>query len=403
MDVYPLSNQQNTLYPQEDVLEAGAPQKQFVIGIPKEVDKHENRIALTPESVEILAKNGHRVIIESNAGVGANYSNSDYNANGGIITHTTKDIYDSDIILKVTPLRIQEIEALKSRQIVFSSLRVEQRSHLESVVRKLMDKKTTAIAYDYLKDNYDSYPVVRLMSEIAGCAAIMIASEYLTNIHKGKGILLGGITGITPTEVVILGAGTAAENAAKTAISLGAIVKVFDNSLFKLRRLQNNIGQSIFTSVLHNKVLRKAIKSADVVIGAMRKPTHPAYILSEEMVGTMKNGAIIVDISLENGRCFETSRPTNHGEPVFVKHGVIHYCVPNIASRVARTASIALSNVLCPLIQQIALSGSVNQHIKDDIGFRHGVYIYNGILTSKTIGNSIGIASKDINLLMAAF
>jgi len=242
------------------------------------------------------------------------------------------------------------------------------------------------------------------MSEIAGTTSVLIAAEYLSNVHNGKGVLLGGVTGITPTEVIILGAGTAAEYAARAAIGLGAFIKVFDHSISKLKRLQLALSQTLFTSVFHKRVVEKHLKSADVVIGAMHLGDNgPQFLVTEEMVQKMKRGSVIIDLSIDQGGCIETSECRNYSDPSYIKHGVIHYCVPNIASRVARTASIALSNVFNPLLFSIADAGGVQKLLKEDLGFRHGVYIYNGILTNSSIGNYFGIPSKDIDLLMAAF
>ena len=312
------------------------------------------------------------------------------------------DVYNADIILKIAPLTVKEIGHLRENQIVISSL--HQNNYTEEYIRGLIQKRTSAISYENIKDQYECYPVVRSMSEIAGNTAVLIAAEYLSNVNHGKGVMLGGITGITPAEVVILGAGTAAESAARAALGLGAFVKVMDSSIHKMERLQNHLGMKLHTSVLHPQVLSKALKSADVVIGAIHfTDWNYQYVVTEEMVSKMKKGSVIVDISIDQGGCFETSETRDHGNPVFTKHDVVHYCVPNIPSRVARTASIALSNVIGPILIDIAHSGGLMPMLKNDLGIRHGVYMYNGILTSHAIGNQLGIPSQDINLLMAAF
>lgn len=389
------------LMPQEEMLEVAKKQHQLIIGIPKESEKYENRIPLTPEAVEILVQNGHRVLIEHDAGKGANYVDTQFSERGGLLVDAF-EVYKADILLKISPLTTKEIGYMKENQIVMSSL--HYRNHSEEFVRGLMQKRVSAIAFENIKDQYNCYPVIRSMSEIAGNTAILIAAEYLSNVNKGKGVMLGGITGITPAEVVILGAGTAAESAARAALGLGAFVKVMDKSIHKLERLQDHLGMRLHTSVLHPQVLRKALKSADVVIGAIHfTDLNSQFIVSEDMVSKMKKGSVIVDISIDQGGCFETSECRDHGNPVFSKHDVIHYCVPNIPSRVARTASIALSNVIGPILMDIAASGGLNPIIKSDPGLRQGVYIYNGILTNHIIGNQLGIPSQDINLLLAAF
>lgn len=388
--------------PQEEMLETGKKKKKLVIGIPKENKKHESRVGLTPEAVDILVNNGHEIIIEKGAGLAANYTDTDYSENGAQIVDSKSEVYQCDIILKIAPPTIEEIELFKTNQILLSSLHFPSQS--EEYIRKLMQKKVTAISFEGLKDRDNCYPVVRSMSEIAGITSIFIAAEYLSNVHEGKGVLLGGITGITPTEVIILGAGTAAEYAARAALGLGAFIKVFDHSVAKLKRLQTNLSNRLFTSVFHPKVMKKHLKSADIVIGAIHLGDRgPQFLITEEMVKGMKKGAVIIDLSIDQGGCIETSECRNHSNPVYTKFGVIHYCVPNIASRVARTASIALSNVFNPLLLSIADAGGVQRQLKDDLGLRRGVYIYNGILTNSRIGDHFGIPSKDINLLMAAF
>jgi len=397
---FPLGEER--LMPQESMLETETKRKQLTIGIPKESDPYENRIPLTPEAVEVIVNQGHTVFVTRSAGVAASYSDHDFSECGATIVETNKEVFQSDLILKLAPLTIEEVGEIRGNQTILSSLHLT--SQTGDTIRKLMKKKVTAFAFESIKDKYDCFPVVRSMSEIAGLASILIASEYLSSVHRGKGVLLGGVTGITPAEVIILGAGSAAEYAARAAIGLGASVKVFDKSVYKMRRLQNNLGFRLQTSVFHPRVLKKALSSADVVIGAIHLTgeSHQYYV-TEEMVKGMKKGSVIVDISIDQGGCIETSQFTTHGNPVFTKHGVIHYCVSNIPSRVARTASIAMSNVFTPLISEIADAGGVKNVLKIDAGLRKGVYIFNGILTSPLIGRRFGILSKDIDLLLAAF
>ena len=391
-----------SLMPQEEMLEVGKSKKQLTIGIPKEIQKFESRVALTPEAVDQLVNSGHEVLIESGAGNAANYSDTDYSELGGFILDNRAAIYQADTILKIAPISMEEIELLSERQVVISSLHLN--SQTKQFVRQLMQKRVTAIAFENIKDEHNCYPVVRSMSTIAGNTSILIAAEYLSNFHGGKGVMLGGISGITPTEVIIIGAGTAAESAVRAALGLGAQVKVFDSSVHRLNRLQNNIGQRIYTSVFHRQVMERSLRSADVLIGAMYLIEQgPRYIVTEEMVKQMKKGSVIVDISIDQGGCIETSECKTQVDPVFTKHGVIHYCMPNLPSRVARTASIAISNVFAPLLQKMGESGGIKQFLKDDKGVRNGVYIFNGILTNNFIGNHFDISSKDIDLLMAAF
>lgn len=388
--------------PQEEMLEIGKQNKKLVIGIPKESNTTESRVPLTPEAVEMLVKQGHEIIIEKEAGRLSNYSDRDYAERGGVIVQTSQEVFKSQIILKVSPLLLEEIELLSENQVVLSSLHLNNTTgqHL----RSLMQKRVTSIAFENILDEDGVFPVVRAMSSIAGSTSILVAAEYLSNVNQGKGVMLGGVTGITPTEVVILGAGTAAEFAARAALGLGANVKLFDDSIKRLIELQNLLGQRLYTSIFHHQVLERVFRTADVVIGNISlEETHGRFLISEELVKQMKKGSVIVDLSIDKGGCFETSEPRDHLNPAFVKHGVIHYCVPNITARVARTSSIAMSNVFAPLLAEIGNMGGVKQQLKDDPGLRHGVYLYNGILTNSYLGNLYNIPSRDINLLMAAF
>jgi alanine dehydrogenase len=299
-------------------------------------------------------------------------------------------------------LTLEEIELLKGQQTLITSLLLINQT--EEFIRSLMAKKITAIAFENIKDENDCYPVVRSMNAISGTTSVIIAAEYLSNARGGKGVLLGGVTGITPAEVVIIGAGTAAEFAVRAADGLGAFVKVFDNSVNSLVQMQNNLGKSLHTSVFHPQVLEKALKSADVLIGARQSfDKGPRFFVSESMVKEMKKGSVIVDISISHGGCIETSEYRTQQDPVYTKYGIIHFSIPNLPSRVSRTSSIALSNIFLPLLLRTGESGGFVPHLKEDIGLRHGVYVFNGILTNQFMGDHFGIPSSDIDLLMAAF
>jgi alanine dehydrogenase len=390
------------LLPQEEMLEIGRKKQSLFIGIPRETEFQEHRVALVPEAVSLIVSNGHRVIVETNAGKQAFFSDRDYSEAGAEIAYSPEKVYEADIILKVTPPSKKEIELMKHKQTLFSALQLTVQP--EDTLRELMRKKVTAIAWDYVQDEYGVYPIIRSMGEIAGNASVLIAAELLSNVNKGKGMIMGGIAGITPTEVVIIGAGTVGTYAAKNALALGASVKVFDNSVAKLRRLQNDLGQRMFTSVIQPKVLMKNLRRADVAIGALRAPHgRTPCVVSEEMVEGMKPGSVIVDVSIDQGGCFETSKVTTHERPTFEKHGVIHYCVPNVASRFSRTASYGLSNIFAPMVLEIADGGGCEKLIRTRKGFRHGVYIYNGTLTSSYLGETFGLPFKDLDLLISAF
>lgn len=393
--------QQGSLLPKEEMLEIARKKGSLFIGIPKETSFQERRVALVPEAVSLLVANGHRVKIESKSGEGSNFSDTEYSEAGAEICYDTKEIFQCDIIFKVAPPSEEEVELMPGNQTLISALQLSIQPKV--ILQKLMQKKVTAIAWDYIRDEEGVFPVVRTMGEIAGTTSILVAGELLSTFNEGKGIMLGGIAGVTPTEVVVIGAGTVGEYAIRSAIGLGASVKVFDSSLSRLRRLQNNIGTRIYTSVLNPKVLAKALKRADVVIGAIRAPLgRTPCVVTEEMIESMKTGSVVVDVSIDQGGCFETSKVTNHIAPTFVKHGVIHYCVPNIASRVSRTASFALSNIFSPILLDMGDQGGCRDLIKNDHGFRSGVYIYKGTLTSEVLGKVFDLKYKDIELLLLA-
>ena len=387
--------------PQEEMLEVARKKSSLQIGIPKETSIQEKRIPLVPDAVALLVNNGHEVIIETGAGEGCSFSDKDYSEAGGQIVYGTEEVYKANMILKVEPPTLEEIDMMQNGQLLISALQLPIQP--KDFLKKLISKKITAVAFDFIKDPDGILPIVTAMSEIAGNTAILIAAEYLSNQRKGQGQMFGGISGVSPTEVVILGAGTVGEFAARSAVGLGASVKVFDNNIHKLRRLQTAVGQRLQTSIVQPKVLLKALKTADVVIGAISSKIGRApIIVTEEMVKCMKDYSVIVDVSIDKGGCIETSEITSHQAPVFAKHGVIHYCVPNIASRVARTASYALSNVIAPTILDTGEFGGIEAMIRSYVGIQNGVYIYKGILTNKYLAETFNMPYKDINLLLMA-
>lgn len=390
------------LMPQEEMLEVSKSRKNLSIGIPREIASQENRISLVPNAVGQLVQNGHEVLIETNAGKAAHFEDKEYSESGGKIVYTAEEVYKADIILKVAPLSDNEINLLRSRQTIISSLQLTSQN--KDYFKKLILKKATGLAFEYIKDRSGAFPVLQAMSEIVGKAAIFIAGEYQSNTDFGKGNMFGGFPGITPSEVVIIGAGAVGINAAKAAFALGATVKVFDNNLFKLRRLQKQVSPSIYTSIIQPKILLKALKTADVVIGALySKEGITQCVVSEDMVRQMKFGSVIIDVSIDQGGCFETSDLTSHRNPVFKKYDVTHYCVPNIASKYPHTASYALSNFFTPVILKIGDEGGVNNMLKSHFGICQGVYLFNGILTNKHISELYDLPFQDIELLMAAF
>lgn len=386
--------------PLEETLEIIPKRKKLFIGIPKETSFDENRVALTPEAVGVLVNNGHEVLVESNAGEGAYYFDTDYSEAGARIVYDKSEVFKATTIIKSAPISESEIKLLQPNHIVLSPI------HLPflkaEMLEQLIQKKIIAIAFESIQDDAGTYPIVRSMSEIAGNSAILTAAQYLSNQHNGKGILLGGISGVPSAKVVIIGAGVVGEFAARAALGLGASVTIFDNSIYRLMRLQNNIGRRCSTSVLDPVTLAEELATADIAVGAL-KPLHgiAPMVVTEEMVGNMKAGSVIIDVSIDRGGCFETSRPTTHQKPIFKHQDVIHYCVPNIASGVSRTASRAISNVLMPIVSQSSDFGGLETLIESRSGIRNGVYLYKGCITKASIARRFGLKYTDLDLLLA--
>lgn len=401
-DYYNFSSHSVGLMPREERLEVTNKSCQLSIGVPKEKGFLENRVSLVPDAVSALINAGHRVLVETKAGLESHYSDNEYSESGAEIVKDAASVFQCDVVIKVSPPSGDEIDMMNGKQVLLSSLNLSGLN--DAHFRKLSSKKITALAYEYLKDRDGNFPVIRAMSEIAGNTSILIAAEYLSHPDYGRGLMFGGLSGISPTEVVILGAGTVGEFAARAAMGMGALVKVFDSSVYRLRRLQNNIGTRIFTSILQPKPIVEALRTADVAIGAVRAQGGLSPVcVTEEMVQRMKGGAIVIDVSIDQGGCFETSEITNHKNPVFEKYGVTHYCVPNIASRVPRTAANALSNLLAPILLKIGEEGGINNVLRMDLGVRNGVYLFNGISTNRYISEHFHLPHKDIDLLISAY
>lgn len=385
----------------EQVLEVSRKKKSMYIGIPKEISPSENRVPLVPASVATLVANGHRVVIESGAGLRANYTDQSYSEVGADIAFSQAQVYKSDVIIKVAPPTLDEIDLFHSDQILIAPLQLPLIS--KEYFQKLNKKRVIAIAMEYIKDDNNTYPVVRIMSELAGRSAMMIAAGLMAKSNGGKGVLLGGVAGVPSAKVVILGAGVVAEYAAKVALGLGADLRIFDNNIYKLMRIQNLLGVQLNTSSFNPYQLEKELLTADVAVGALHsKSGRTPMLVSEDIVSKMKAKSVIIDVSIDQGGCFETSRPTTLDKPTFVKHDVIHFCVPNIASNVPRTSSIAISNILMPILLKAADIGSMEYLIYQDRGLMHGVYTYKGCLTNSHIGQRFGLKHTDLHLLITS-
>ncbi|WP_291782873.1 alanine dehydrogenase [Cecembia sp.] len=392
---------ENIVYTKEAPAKIKSSKNALVIGIPRETAAQEKRVVLTPEAVGLLVNNGQEVIVETLAGKDAKFTDKEYSDAGAKMVYSAKEAFDAEVILKVEPPTIEEIENMRPGACLISALQLGKQ-HAD-YIHALNRKRITAVAFENLEDKVGGMPVVRAMSEIAGSTVMLIAAEYLSSVNDGKGLILGGVTGVPPTEVVIVGAGTVAEYAARTALGLGASIKVFDNQIYKLRRIKQLLGQQVYTSTIDNYTLGKALKEADVVIGALRaEKGRNKIVVSEEMVSGMMEGSIIIDVSIDQGGCIETAVMTSHEHPTYVKHGVIHYCVPNIASRVARTASAGLSNIFTPILLQMADLRGAEEMIFNYKWFMKGVYTYRGSLTNAYLARKFTMSHKELQLLLAA-
>ena len=385
----------------EETLDVKPKGTQLFMGIPKENSFNENRIALTPEAVGVMVANGHRVVMETRAGEGASYTDRDYSDAGARIAYDKKEVFECDVLIKSAPVSEDECELLKPNQYIISPIHLAIMKR--EILQRMMDKKITALSFENLKDDSGHNPIVRSMSEIAGSAVMLIAGQYLSNANNGKGVLVGGISGIPPTKVVIIGAGIVGEYAARTALAMGASVKIFDNSIYRLKRLQNNIGGRLWTSVIEPKILSKQLKTCDVAVGALSSTGgRTPIVVSEEMVSSMRTGSVVIDVSIDRGGCFETSEITTHENPVYKKYGVIHYCVPNIPSGFARTASQAISNVIMPLLLEAGEDGGFERMVWHQIHLRSGIYMFKGALTNFYLSERFNLKYTDLNLLIAS-
>lgn len=385
----------------EETLDVKPAGEQLHIGIPKETAFQENRIALTPDAVGVLVSNGHQVVIEHNAGDAAHFRDKDYSEAGAKIVYEKAEVFKAPLLVKSAPVVEEDLPFLQQNQLLVSPI------HLSAMkaefLEKMMEKKITAFSFENLKDDSGTYPIVRSMSEIAGSAVMLIAAQYLSSANHGKGVLLGGISGIPPTKVIILGAGIVGEYAARAALALGASVKIFDNSVYRLKRLQNNIGHRLWTSVVEPKILSKQLKTCEVAVGALTSETgRTPIVVTEEMVSNMRPGSVIIDVSIDRGGCFETSEITTHEHPVLLKYGVIHYGVPNIPSGFARTASQAISSVLMPLLLEAAEEGGFENLIWHQIHLRSSIYLFKGALTDFHLSERFDLKYTDLNLLFAS-
>lgn len=398
------SEKSSSLFVKELMLKSDKSKISSVIGIPKENQEVDKRVPLTPETVAILVSSGYRVLIQAGAGLTINYTDTYYAELGAEIVDTAKEVMQADIILKILPPTLEEVGMMRQGAVVFSFLHLHRLSR--SLIELMLKKRINAAAYDLMHDDTGSSPFVTTISEIEGASSITLAAELLSNSNGGKGILLGGIAGISPTEVTIIGAGVAGAMAARSALAMGASVKVFDNDISKLRNIRHELSEPLFTSTLQPNVLRNVFRSADVVIGAMQYINKQHfYRISYDLIREMKKGAIIIDLRMAQGGCFETTMEAclpDH-PTMFEKHGVFHFCEMSLSSRVARTASIALSNIFISLFTAMADSGGVDNFAQFDRGFASGYYTYSGRMVNVYLGNHFNLPVADIGLYLRGY
>ncbi|MDQ7039996.1 MAG: alanine dehydrogenase [Rhodothermus sp.] len=372
------------------------------IGVPREVANEERRVALAPSGVATLVANGHELYVEQGAGVLAHFPDAEYMEAGAQLVATPEDLYSQcELIVKVGRPTEEELKLLQEHQVLISALHLG--STTPDFLRRLMELGITGIGFEFIRDSDGTLPIVRMMHEIMGSMAVQIAARYLESSEGGKGVVLGGISGVPPATVVIIGAGVVGEWAARTALGYGAHVVVLDTDLGALRAIEHYLDRRVTTAMASVEYIRKAVRSADVVIGAkMGEGQRAPILVTEDMVAEMQPGSVIVDAMIDQGGCIETSRPTTHSNPVFRKYDVIHYCVPNMPSNAARTATYALNNVLVPYLIAIGESGSIHEALWRNVGLRNGTYVYRRYLTKKSLATMFGLPYRDIELLIAS-
>jgi alanine dehydrogenase len=359
------------------------------ISIALDEEHYENRVALTPAGVHDLVISGHNVFIESGAGRGAGFTDEEYLSVGGRVVYSKDEAFTrGEILLKIFPPTLEEYGLMRERQTIFSSLHLVVGG--AAALNLILEKKITAIGFEVIEDSSGRLPILAAMSELAGQMSIPIASYYLSNIGGGRGVLLGGGAGIPPATIVILGAGIVGINAARNAKGIGCNVILLDSNLERLRFANRIFNKQIVTYLPYQYNLEKVIPFADVLIGAvLLRGEQTPRLVSEKMVESMKPGSVILDISIDQGGCVETTRPTNWHTPSFVKHGVTHFCVPNMPSNVGRTATYALSNVALPYIKSIA-DNRLKNTLARDPGLGKGVYTTGGMVTNAAVARKFG-------------
>jgi len=370
----------------------------MILGIPKEIKSEENRVCMTPAGVEVMVKNGHQVLVEKTAGAGSGFTDDAYIRSGAKIVDTPKQIYAAaDMVMHVKEPLPPEYDLIREDQVIFTYLHLAAD---EPQTRALIKSKAVCIAYETIQKEDGTLPLLTPMSEVAGRMAIQEGAKFLEMPQGGHGVLLGGVPGVEPATVVVIGSGVVGVNAAKMACGLGAKVYLLDMNLNRLRYLNDVMPANCFTLMSSPATIRKLVKTADVVIGAVLVPGAKApKLVTRDMLKTMKNGSVMVDVAIDQGGCFETSKATTHGDPTFVIDGVVHYCVANMPGAVAKTSTLALTNATLPYALQIADLGW-KQAMQTNPEIKRGANIINGKVTYKAVAEAFGLVYTPVDKLL---
>ena len=370
----------------------------MLVGVLKEIKSEENRVSMTPAGVEIMKKNGHNVFVEKNAGVGSGFEDTAYTLAGAEIVETAQEVFArSEIVMHVKEPLPAEYDLIKKDQIVFCYLHLAAD---EDLTHALMKSGAICIAYETIQQPDGSLPLLTPMSEVAGRMAIQQGAKYLEKCHGGGGLLLGGVPGVDPGNVVIIGGGIVGVNAAKMACGLGAKVYILDMNLDRLRYLSDIMPSNCFPLMSNPSTIRKLLQDADVVVGAVLIPGAKApKLIDRDMLKDMKNGAVLVDVAIDQGGCFETSRPTTHSDPIYTVDDVVHYCVANIPGAVPKTSTMALTNATLPYAVKIANLGWANA-LKEDSAIKRGANIIRGEITYRAVADAFNLGYTPVDKLI---
>jgi alanine dehydrogenase len=369
----------------------------MIIGVPTEIKDHESRVGLVPAGVHALVEAGHRVRVQEGAGTGSAIADLDYTSAGAEMVATAPEAWNADMVVKVKEPLASEFGYLRPGLLLFTYLHL---APLPELTAALLKNKVNAVAYETIREEDGSLPLLTPMSEVAGRLAVQVGAHYLQKTAGGRGMLLGGVPGVPPADVCIVGGGVVGLNSAKMAIGSGAAVTIIDKSLPRLRFLDDTFGSSIITVASSAFAIAEAVRRADLLIGGVLIPGATApKLVTRSMISKMKRGAVAVDVAVDQGGCLQTTHATTHTDPVFEVDGVIHYCVANMPAAVPRTSTFALTNATLPYVLKLASHG-VEESARSSQAIREGVNTYQGVLTYQAVGEAQGIATQDVSKLI---